>query len=231
MTPKTKPDRSWFQNNRLLWGLILIVFFSLLRFFQVLTWERWFGTTDFIESGSFVIFLLIWFILLAIGLIVGGVVWLTKTSWQGLGWKSQGLFKSISMGLIGFVLLYLNTIAWAMLTGNTEQPEMFVPSLTRFLIVLFFAFGLPAWVEENLFRGYLQPLLVSKMNLWLAIVVQAAIFSLAHFGYANHIIEFGSLFSAGLILGILRKRDSNLIAPYIAHGLFWMMGAFMVLPQ
>jgi membrane protease YdiL (CAAX protease family) len=34
----------------------------------------------------------------------------------------------------------------------------------------------------------------------------------------------------GLILGWLRGRESSLVAPFLAHGLFWMMGAFMVIP-
>jgi membrane protease YdiL (CAAX protease family) len=85
-------------------------------------------------------------------------------------------------------------------------------------------------VEENLYRGYLQPLLVGRTNLWLAIVIQAAVFSLAHIGYLSNPFDFGSAFVAGLILGWLRKRESSLIAPFVAHGLFWMMGAFMLPP-
>lgn len=118
-----------------------------------------------------------------------------------------------------------------MLIGNTEQPEMFVLNFFRFFIVLLFTFGLPAWAEENLYRGYLQPLLANKMNLRLAIVVQATIFSLAHLGYSSHTFDFGSAFVTGLILGWLRGRDSSLVSPFISHGLFWMMGAFMVIPQ
>lgn len=229
MTAKTNNNRLWFQNNRLAWGLLLVAIFSLLRFIQTATWQRWFGTSDFHESLAFAVFLLFWFALLSIGLIAGGIVWLTKTSWQDLGWRWKGILKSVGLGLVGFVLIYINVVVWAMLSGNSEPPEMIIPSLARLLIVIFFAFGLPAWVEENLFRGYLQPLIADKMSLWLAISVQAAIFSLAHLGYSRQIIDFGSHFVVGLILGFLRGRDSSLVAPFIAHGLFWMMGAIMVI--
>jgi membrane protease YdiL (CAAX protease family) len=229
MATKTKDYRMWFQSNRLLWGFILVVAFSLMRFVETITWRQWFGSLDFQESLPFALFLLLWFVLISVGLIVGGIVWLTKTSWQELGWKRKGLLKSIGLGLIGFILLYINVIVWAMLKGNTEQPEMFAPSLTRLLLVMFFAFGLPAWVEENLYRGYLQPLLAGKMSIWLAIIVQAVIFSVAHLGYSSHLLDFGSAFVTGLILGWLRGRESSLVAPFIAHGLFWMMGAFMVI--
>ena len=229
MTTKTKDYQIWFQSNRLLWGLILVVAFSLMRFVETVSWRRWFGSLDFQESLPFALFLLLWFVLISVGLIVGGIVWLTKTSWQELGWKRNSLLKSIGLGLIGFILLYINIIVWAMLTGNTKQPEMFTPSPTRLLLVIFFAFGLPAWVEENLYRGYLQPLLAGKMSIWLAIIVQAIIFSVAHLGYSSHLLDFGSAFVTGLILGWLRGRESSLVAPFIAHGLFWMMGAFMVI--
>lgn len=224
-------ERSWFRSNRLPWGLILVVALSLLRWIETASWQRWFGSSDFQESIPFALFLVFWFCLISIGLIVGGIVCLTGTSWQELGWTSKGLLKSVGLGLAGFVLLYINIIVWSMLKGNTQQPEMFVPSLTRVLLVIFFAFGLPAWTEENLYRGYLQPLLADKMNLPMAIVVQAAIFSVAHLGYSNHLLDFGAAFITGLILGWLRRRESSLVAPFIAHGLFWTMGAFMVIPQ
>jgi len=231
MAIKTKDYRTWFQRNRLLWGIILIVIFSLMRIVQTVMWRQWFGSLDFQESISFALFLLLWVVLLSIGLIGGGIVWLTKTSWQELGWTRRGLLKSVGMGLFGFVLMYINVIVWAMLKGDTNPPEIFSPSLTRLLLVALFAFGLSAWVEENLYRGYLQPLLAREMSIWLAIVVQAAIFSVAHLGYSSHLLDFDSVFVTGLILGWLRGRESSLVAPFVAHGLFWMMGAFMVIPS
>jgi len=228
MTNQIADHRAWFKGNRLLWGFILVVVFSLLRFIETTSWQNLFGSPDFQETAPFALFLLIWFLIMSVGLIVVGIVWLTKTSWRALGWKREGLFKSIVLGLVGFVLIYINVIVWAMLAGNTEQPEFFMPSITRFLLVAFFGFGLAAWVEENLFRGYLQPLLADRMNIWLAIIVQAAIFSAAHLGYSKHLSDFGFTFVTGLILGSLRFRESSLVAPFVAHGLFWTMGAFML---
>ena len=222
-------QRTWFRNNRLLWGLILVVIFLFLRFLETTSWCTWFGSLDFPETVPFALFLFIWFLIMSIGFITVGIVWLTKTSWRELGWKREGLFKSIVLGLAGFVLIYINVIVWAVLAGNTEQPAFFIPSITRFLLVLFFGFGLAAWVEENLFRGYLQPLLADRMNIWLAIIVQAIIFSAAHLGYSKHLSDFGFTFVTGLILGLLRFRESSLVAPFVAHGLFWMMGAFMLI--
>ncbi len=201
---------------------------AFLRFVQTTLWDKWFATPDYFhESVPFA--LLFWFVLLSIGLIAGGIVWLTKTSWQELGWKRKGLLKSIGLGLLGFIALYINVVVWAMLAGNSRPPEMVAPDLGGLLFVAFFAFGLAAWVEENLYRGYLQPLLAEKMDIRIAIMVQAIIFSAAHLGYSRHLLDFGSLFVAGAILGWLRGRGASLVSPFIAHGVFWMMGAFMVI--
>ena len=92
-----------------------------------------------------------------------------------------------------------------------KQPVWITPGFTRLLFVTFFAFGLVAWVEENLFRDYLQIQLADKMNIGLAIILQALIFSIAHLGYSRHILDFGSAFITGLFLGSLRGRESSLV--------------------
>ena len=222
--------QTWAQRHRLQWGFILVAVVALLRAAQTWMWRRAFGSPDFYENLPFASFLFLWCVLLAGVLIGGGLVWLTKTSWADLGWRRKGLLRTIGLGLAGFVLLYVNVIVWAMLKGTTAQPTMSAPGLVRFLLVACFAFGLPAWVEENLFRGYLQPLLAGRMRLGMAIVAQAAIFSAAHIGYYSHLFDFGMGFVAGLILGWLRRRNASLISPYVAHSLFWLMGAFMPPP-
>jgi membrane protease YdiL (CAAX protease family) len=219
--------RTWIQGHRLAWGFLLVGIFAILRAVQTWTWRQRFGSLDFEESLAFVLFLLLWFVILSVGLVGGGVVRLPQTSWQALGWRRQGLLKAIGLGLAGFVLLYVNVIAWAMLAGDTAQPAMSAPSPLSLMLAAFFAFGLPAWVEENLFRGYLQPLLAARVSLGLAIIMQAALFSAAHIGYLTAPLDFGMTLVAGLILGGLRRRDASLVAPYLAHGLFWMMAAWM----
>jgi len=48
---------------------------------------------------------------------------------------------------------------------------------------------------------------------WLAITLQAIIFSVAHLGYSRLWLDFGALFVAGLILGELRRRGVGIIFP------------------
>jgi membrane protease YdiL (CAAX protease family) len=224
---QAKGFRRWFDEHPLFWGSSLVVIFSFLRFIQTITWRKLFYTLDFQVSPQFILFLAIWFIILSVGLVIGGMVWLARTSWRQLGWTRRGLLKAIGLGLFGLLLLSINVIVWSIAKGSSQQPQLTIPSLSQFLLVAFFAFSQPAWVEENLFRGYLQPHLSQRMKLWLATVVQAAIFSLAHLGYLDDPLDFGQTFIAGLILGWLRGRQSNLVAPFVAHGLFWVTAAFL----
>lgn len=55
-------------------------------------------------------FLLFWFLIMSVGLIAGAMVYLTQISWQELGLKPKSFLKSIGLGLLGFVLMYLNVI-------------------------------------------------------------------------------------------------------------------------
>jgi len=216
----------WVREHRLLWGLLLVVALWLLRSLGTLAWRRWFGTLDIHETVPFAFFLLGSAGLGSVGLVVGGIVRLTGTSWRELGWRREGLARAVAMGLLGFVLHVASLIPLMVLSGGGTPTDYVQPSLARLLLVTFFAFGYAPWIEENLFRGYLQPLLAQRMSLGLAVMVQAALFALSHLGYATHGLQFAWLFLSGLIFGALRGRDRSLVAPYLAHALGWMMTLF-----
>ena len=226
MHTDSKADGNWFHKHPLAWGLLLIIFLWLSRVSLVLSFPQWFNPFDIYETLPFALLLLGWFALLSVALVGGGIVRLTGTSWRKLGWRREGLMKAVGLGLLGFVLNYIALLPVMMIRGSTAQPEYISPGIIRLLLVTFFAFGIPAWVEENLFRGFLQPLLAKRVTLWLAIVIQAALFSASHVGYASSLLQFGWLFVSGLIYGGLRGRDRSLVAPYLAHGLGWMIIAF-----
>lgn len=219
--------RDLVQKHSLIWVLVLIAIFGGLRALQAYLWKLWFGSIEFHETWMFALFLLVTIIIVSVVLVGGGVFLLAQTSLDYLGWQRKKIGKTILFGLIGFQLLSMNTFAWGFIGGSRELPELFLPSITRFLMVVIFGFALPAWVEEVLFRGYLQPILVKKTKkLWIAIILQAVIFTVAHIGWFTSWTGFASAFIAGLILGLLRGRNRSLLAPFLAHGLLWTMIAF-----
>ena len=93
--------REWFGSHRLTWGLVLVASLAVLRAIQALTWRGWFNTMDFVETLSFSLFLLGWFAVMSVGLIGGGIVWATRTSWRELGWQREGVVKSVGLGVEG----------------------------------------------------------------------------------------------------------------------------------
>jgi membrane protease YdiL (CAAX protease family) len=221
-----KADRARPWASLIAFALVLVLAFALLRAVQTRLWGYWFGSTDLQETLPFALFLLGSFMVLSVGFVGGGVVRLTRTPWRALGWRREGAVKAIAWGLLGFVGTCVNVLVWNLVGGATSRPDYISPSAGRLLVVTFFAFGVAAWVEENLFRGYLQPLLARRLPLPVAITAQAAVFSVVHIGYTTSPIVFGSAFVSGVILGALRGRDRSLVAPYVAHGLLWMMALF-----
>lgn len=74
--------------------------------------------------------------------------------------------------------------------------------------------------EELLFRGYLQGAFIAKgAPVALAIVLQAAIFTLPH-GVAQSVWVLPGLFMVGVGLGLLRVWSKGLALPIVAHMVF-----------
>jgi len=224
------------ERTRLGWhpitlALALVVAFSLLRAAVAFAWQRLFGGMDFYPTTSFVLFSLATFAVMSVGLIGGGLFGLAGVSWDRLGWRRGGLLKAMGRGTLGLVLIFVFMMVWGIVTvqfiapmpAGTEAPA-FQFTWSRLLVVALWGFFMAAWQEENLYRGYLQPLLIERLGLWPGIIVQAALFSVAHVGWFTAWPPFVSAFVVGLILGWLRGREGSLVAPFIAHGLSWLLG-------
>jgi membrane protease YdiL (CAAX protease family) len=206
----------------LAWGLVLVVVFSVLRAGFGLGLQQFFGGS-FEPTPAFLVAFVLAFLVLSVGFIVGGLRWLGGVSWHDLGWKREGLLKSFGLGILGGVLLVVVTMAggFAMLAlaGGEPPPTPPMPSPGQLLMSFLWGFLFAAWQEENLFRGYLQPLLIERWGYWPGIGAQAALYSLAHIGYHTMLPLFALTFAIGLVLGVLRGRNGNLVAPFLAHGL------------
>lgn len=71
-------------------------------------------------------------------------------------------------------------------------------------------------VEELIFRGYLQKVLVSTfLKTWGGILFSALFFSLVH-GYG--VFESVSIGIGGVMLGYIRYRTGSLVVPILCHG-------------
>lgn len=103
-----------------------------------------------------------------------------------------------------------------------------LPSPSAALLLILFAFLIASWQEENIYRGYLFSSLTDFVSQRKANLIQATLFSILHLGWKlpgvygswNSFIMY-LLWAGGVgcVLGWLRYRFDNIVAPFLAHGL------------
>lgn len=92
--------------------------------------------------------------------------------------------------------------------------KLFQEQQGPFVLALYLLIGvLPGVAEEFLFRGYVQTRLAERFPAWVAIVVTAAMFAVAHFDPV-HVI---AVFPLGVWLGILAWRTGSIWPAVLAH--------------
>ncbi|HLY72355.1 MAG TPA: CPBP family intramembrane glutamic endopeptidase, partial [Puia sp.] len=79
---------------------------------------------------------------------------------------------------------------------------------------MFIAFGMLviiAFIEEIVFRGYILNNLMQSFNKWIALLISASLFALAHsLNPGSNLLSVGGLFLAGILLGINYIYTKNL---------------------
>lgn len=207
-------------------GLVLVLGLCVMRAGAAEVMRRLWGKTDFEPSLRGVLFLLVVFLVGSVGLIGGGLFGLGGASWHRLGWCRDRLGWEVVRGLLAALVLGLIMVASALFAARflglkpppTEAIEP-APLLVSYVMSVFFGFFIASWQEENVYRGYLQPLFVARWGFWPGNAAQAALFSLAHIGWFPSWPYFLLAFVTGIVLGWLRGRNGSLISPFVAHGL------------
>lgn len=176
-------------------------------------------------------FFLIFFALLGVLLLI------KKESSQQILWggKKEGSIRNLGIGIIALavsypVLLFVNlTLNYLTLHffGKSGIEQAAVRQLKTMIEtpLLFTAMALVVifvvpFVEELLFRGFLQTYLKRYLGRGGAIVLTSALFSAAHYAKGQGVgnIELIlSLFVLACYLGFLYERQKSLLAPYGLH--------------
>ena len=153
---------------------------------------------------------------------------------QGIKTKLEDFF----IACVSWVISYPLVVAVGQLIGslftlvykNVEVEQMVVKQIksafsSEFLLAAlsFCILLIVPFVEELLFRGYLQNWLKTKMNTWKAILLTSVIFAFFHFapsqGYGNVELII-SLFILSCFLGYIYERQKSLWAPISLHAIF-----------
>jgi len=227
-------DQAVDARIRLRRGMIILVVFTLLRTVVARLWGFWFGM-NYHLSLPFLSFLLVVFLVMSVGL-----VYLGFTRWVGVDlkswWFKRGRIKGDILWAVGTLLaggglilaVGIGMLALGVMPQNlTASPEN-TQSLSQLPVDLIlgwlFGFGIAAFQEETIFRGFLQSELSQRYGQWAGNLLQAAIFSLLHFGMeplgtlGNILFLFLFRFASGFLFGWLKMKRGTLLAAGIVHG-------------
>lgn len=147
-------------------------------------------------------------------------------------------FKSFGMGMVGWVISYpcvllvglLANLVSVFFWGEIEVEQVAVMQLKRtmeypflFGLMIFAVVILVPFMEELLFRGFLQTLLRKYLKRGWALFLTALIFALVHFSASQGKGNFqliSTLFVLSLFLGFLYEREQSLWASIGLHVTF-----------
>jgi membrane protease YdiL (CAAX protease family) len=136
-----------------------------------------------------------------------------------LGWVPQP-FRPVHLIATGFVLALTMVLLGSLLqTPDIQTPfeKLLDDRTSRIVIALFGVTAAPA-VEELLFRGFLQPVLVETFGVLPGILVTSVLFGGMHLVQNADIWQSGVLITlVGFALGVIRHVSGSTKASTITH--------------
>jgi uncharacterized protein len=144
--------------------------------------------------------------------------------WRGLGFRSPPLLPMLLSPLIMVVQLLavaMTQLIVISIIGEFENPQIEAIgggqgfSWTNYLLMLILVGAIAPLVEEVLFRGVLFQWLRARLPLALAVLLSAAIFSVAHMIAPL----MPALFVVGIILALAYEFTGSLWLPIVLHAM------------
>ncbi|MFF5997088.1 CPBP family intramembrane glutamic endopeptidase [Lysinibacillus sp. KU-BSD001] len=140
----------------------------------------------------------------------------------------EGVF-SLIVGLVGFFAVSLYTFivikAGKGYFPNTKGSNVIVQLANNQKLSLIGIVLLPSILEELLFRGVIQPLMVEMFNPFWGVIMTAFLFMLVHISdqYKGQPFLLFHTFWLGIITGVAFTMTNSLWAPIIIHFLnnYW----------
>ncbi|PAW77562.1 MAG: hypothetical protein B9S32_11245 [Verrucomicrobia bacterium Tous-C9LFEB] len=200
------------------------------------------------SDALLLLFILSWLMVIPVGawffpaVSIGGVIWLLRR--HGIDAREQWGSGRLSWGkLVGLVLWtylvvmgLLLPVSWVMDQLAARFHWHMAPQIAVELLLesgspwkvgwlLFLAVILAPVSEEILFRGFLYPLLKSRLPVGVAWVLTAAIFAAIHF----HAMTFPQLFVLGLVLAAAYEITGSLALCVGIHMCFNFVSAGVLL--
>ncbi|MFN8103532.1 MAG: CPBP family intramembrane glutamic endopeptidase [Acidimicrobiia bacterium] len=158
-------------------------------------------------------------------LLASGTVWATRRlglPLPAIGWRAPqryvrdtALAVAVAVVVIGVDLLNSVVLTALGLSDDTLAPYRdFLGSPFLVTMLILGAVAAAPFGEEMYFRGLLLSMFDVRMRRWVAIVVAAMLFTVAHY---TTLSAWAPLFAFAVMLGWLRLRTGSLYAPILAH--------------
>ncbi|HTA46902.1 MAG TPA: type II CAAX endopeptidase family protein [Bryobacteraceae bacterium] len=156
--------------------------------------------------------------------IIFGVLWILfarhgRPLFESLAWVPQPFqprhLVILGVGLAATVIILGNLLG----IPNTETPfdKLLSDTASRIGIALF-GVTLGPIIEELLFRGFLQPVLVDSMGVFPGILATSVLFGALHLAQNADIWQSGVLITlVGFVLGVVRHVSGSTRASAITH--------------
>ena len=150
-----------------------------------------------------------------------------------LGWK-RSPFPAQGLAITGFLLAgVVVLLEFALQTPEVHTPfeKLLSDPVSRVTIAIFGVSAAPV-VEELLFRGFLQPLLVSSLGVLPGILTTASIFGAMHLAQNAALWQsFVLITVVGFVLGVVRHISGSTKASAIVHIAYNTLPFFALLVQ
>lgn len=139
---------------------------------------------------------------------------------ESLGWIPQP-FRPLHLAVLGLVLALVVVLLGNVLgfPNNVDTPfdKLLNDPLSRIVIALF-GITIGPIVEELLFRGFLQPVLVSSFGVLPGILATSVVFGGMHLMQNAYLWQSGVLIAfVGFVLGVVRHVSGSTRASAITH--------------
>lgn len=138
---------------------------------------------------------------------------------ESLGWTGHP-FRAQQLVVLGFVLaIIIMLLGAALRLPNVETPfDKLLNDLPSRVAISLFGVTLGPIIEELLFRGFLQPLLVDSFGVLPGILVTSAVFGAMHLLQNANLWQSGVLIAlVGFALGVVRHVSGSTRASAIMH--------------
>lgn len=217
-------------------GLVILGFFLILRLGVAVVWKREFQF-EYHLTVKFVAFLLTVFLVMSVGVVgVGMQVWVGMDL-TSMWLPPERLWSEILIGALSLLALGGSVLLGGILAWRCGfRPKMKPPAppleptslshrLGRGVLTVFFGIAIASFQEETLFRGFLQPILISRWGLYWGLLGQSLIFAASHLGlepltsFKRNAVIFSARVAFGLLLGWLAFSRGTLLAAGILHGI------------